>query len=1129
MLAFLARLSGTAPFDVALRHRRTASPVLAGYVPFRAPDPVTTFDDLRVAVGEELHRVRRHDAPAADLVLRYPDLRQSGVHTWPVAIDLCSDEHAESTAPLTIRIARDGTVTWLISSAVLAADTASTLLAAFAVFADGLAEHGPRTAPMLSAADRRALDTRNATTTAYPADRCVTRLLAEQAGRTPDATAVSCGGQLLSYRELDRRVTLLARTLAAAGAAPGGRVGVYLSRSTDLPVALLAVLRTGAAYVPLDPIYPRDRVELMLADAGVHVVVTESALAAELPGRVHTVELDTLPPHAGPVEPFDLATPDGPAYVIYTSGSTGRPKGVCVGHRALTNFLCSMARRPGFGATDRMLAVTTVCFDIAGLELYLPLVTGGRVEIAPADTAADGAALRDLVERSAPTVMQATPATWRMLLAAGWSGHQGLRVLCGGEAFPPDLAEALCARTAQVWNLYGPTETTIWSAVSEVRPGAPITLGAPVANTTLHVLDQHGNPVPDRMPGELHIGGHGLAHGYHDRPELTAERFVTTADGTEVYRTGDLVRYDRRGELEYLGRLDHQVKIRGFRIELGEIDACLSGHPDVAQAVTIARDQRLIGYVVPAPGRRIDTTGLREHAARALPDYMVPAALVALTELPLTPNGKVDRNALPEPVRDSPSRAPRTTLERMLCALFADVLGVDDGVGIDDHFVDLGGTSVSAAALVSRVRAEGRHLEARSLFEYPTPAGLAAFLDPGTDATVDTAVDLAAEVRLADDVTPAAEVVRVVQAPRRILLTGATGFVGAFLLRELTRIPDVTVHCLVRGDDHAHAEGRLVAALARYALTVDLDRVRVEVADLAAAELGLAPGRFDELAREVDVVFHAGAVVNWLHSYADLKATNVVGTEQILRLAARHRSVPVHHVSSMGVFAHRAAGSARHRVEDPTGPADGLITGYQRSKWVAEQLIELARERGLPVSVYRVGRVCGDQETGACQSDDLLWRVLKGSIQVGGVPAGTDLSFDLVPADHVAAALVWLSRRADQAASTHHLTNPHLTTFATMVEALRAAGYPLLDLDRDKWCDLVDADPDNAAHTLLSAFRGTAWQPERTEIPLDPATTLRALATSGLACPPVDTTLLTRHQRFFVRTGFLPHPTDPPA
>jgi thioesterase domain-containing protein/acyl carrier protein len=433
--------------------------------------------------------------------------------------------------------------------------------------------------------------------------------------------------------------------------------------------------------------------------------------------------------------------------VIYTSGSTGRPKGVQVPHRALVNFLTTMAERPGLQEEDVLVAVTTLSFDIAGLELYLPLIRGARVVLASRETAGDPRRLAALLQDSSATVMQATPTTWRMLVDAGWKPARELRALCGGEALPAILAEQLLELGVDLWNMYGPTETTIWSTVRHVTPGSGgPTIGRPIANTTLYILDGNLEPVPIGVPGELYIGGDGLAHGYLERPELTAERFVPhpfdSTSGARIYRTGDLARYRRDGEIEFLGRLDHQVKVRGFRIELGEIETALARHPGVSAAVATTREERpgdvrLVAYVIPTEDAVV-ASELRQFLAETLPGYMVPSTIVSLGEFPLTPNGKIDRKSLPAPTferePDHAYVAPRTDLERQLVTIWEEVLDIQP-IGVTDDFFDLGATSIVAARLFASIELKLRaKLPLAPVFQAPTIERLAKLLesDAGT-------------------------------------------------------------------------------------------------------------------------------------------------------------------------------------------------------------------------------------------------------------------------------------------------------------------------------------------------------------------------------------------------------------
>ncbi|HVG11012.1 MAG TPA: amino acid adenylation domain-containing protein [Thermoanaerobaculia bacterium] len=596
--------------------------------------------------------------------------------------------------------------------------------------------------PLLAGPERQQLVEWNDTRTSFPeGEACLHRLIEAQVERSPDAVAVVCAGERLTYRELDRRANHLAWRLCELGVEPEVPVGIYLDRSLDLPVALLAVWKAGGAYVPLDPAYPRERLAYMLDDSGAPVVLTEPGLLSTVPeSAARAVCLEAGERAAGPAGPTH---PESLAYILYTSGSTGRPKGVQIPHGALVKFLESMRERPGLGVSDRLLAVTSLSFDIAGLELFLPLLVGAEVEIASRETAADGRRL--LARLDTATVLQATPSTWRLLLDSGWQGGRTLKALCGGEALPPALAAEISARAGSLWNMYGPTETTIWSAVhrvgSEAGEGTAVPLGTPIANTTIHVVDPHLRPVPIGVPGELLIGGAGLARGYFGRPDLTAERFIPdpfSGPGARLYRTGDLARWRADGELEFLGRLDHQVKVRGHRIELGEIEAVLARHASVRAALVLVRedvpgDPRLTAFVVGPEGTAQDD--LRAYLRAALPEYMVPAAFVILEALPLLPNGKVDRKALlrsaPAAIpRGVPSALPRTAAEREIAGIWREVLSLP-AVGVQDNFFDLGGHSLLLVRVQRRLRETlGRDLPLVDLFRYPTVASLAGYLSP---------------------------------------------------------------------------------------------------------------------------------------------------------------------------------------------------------------------------------------------------------------------------------------------------------------------------------------------------------------------------------------------------------------
>ncbi|MCX4160101.1 MULTISPECIES: non-ribosomal peptide synthetase [Paraburkholderia] len=752
-------------------------------------DGALRFDELLRSIAQVLKQDYRHQrfpvselnrslglrqsqrAQVFDLSVSYErddhDLRfgSSGAHGYR-----CSNGHEQLPLALNIRENRFDEQAWIhftYNRAYFERDEIEALGARFEHLLHQVLDD-PRVAlaslALPTPAESGQLKQWNAETADLPQDELLHRLFEARVAEAPDAIALGHEGRYLTYADLNAQANRIAHKLIARGVQPDSRVAICVERRPTMVAALLGILKAGAAYVPLDPAYPAERLAYTLRDsAPVAVLVQRDTRDLLGEQAVLAIDLDAdiasdAPTH-NPVVPG--LTAEHLAYVIYTSGSTGQPKGVMVEHRNVANLLHSMRQTLRPEVPARMVALTTLAFDIAGLELFLPLVSGTQIVLLDRATALDPFALDAAIRESGATIMQATPATWRTLLDCGWSGAPDLKALCGGEALPGELAQRLSPKVAALWNVYGPTETTIWSTAALVNSGhvdthASAPIGRPIANTQIYVLDGAGQPVPVGVSGELYIGGAGVARGYFNRDDLTAERFLvdpfSDAPGARMYRTGDLARFLPDGNIEYLGRNDHQVKLRGFRIELGEIEARLSRYDGVREAVVIARedtagDKRLVAYYTVAEQPTHNTTAatpvdaeqLRTHAGAVLPEYMVPSAYVKLAAFPLTPNGKLDRRALPAPEGDAYAarryEAPHGETEQALADVWSQLLGVAQ-VSRTDSFFQLGGHSLLALKVVSRLRQRlSRDVPPDLLFRHPTLSAFAAALDATSTTT----------------------------------------------------------------------------------------------------------------------------------------------------------------------------------------------------------------------------------------------------------------------------------------------------------------------------------------------------------------------------------------------------------
>jgi amino acid adenylation domain-containing protein/thioester reductase-like protein len=1416
------------------------------------------------------------------------------------------------------------------------------------------------------------------------------QVIENQVTLTPDRIAVVFQDHQLTYQELNEKANQLAHYLQKLGVGAETLVGICVERSLEMIVALLAILKAGGAYVPLDPSYPADRIALMVEDSQLPVLITQKHLLknfTQYPDRIVCLEQDAhIIAQYSKQNPSSTVSPENLAYTIYTSGSTGKPKGVQIIHSAVVNFLLSMQAEPGLTSADIILAVTTISFDIAVLELFLPLTVGACTALVSREIASDPIKLAQEIAKSKPTFMQATPATWQMLLAIGWEGKADLKILCGGEAMTRMLANQLLERCGSLWNMYGPTETTIWSMIHKIEPGnESVPIGHAIANTQIYLLEQPCNRkndpiklVPFGVAGELYIGGNGLARGYLNRPELNRERFVrdpfSNKPNARLYRTGDLARYLPDGSIEFIDRVDRQVKIRGHRIELGEIEAALSQHPLVKESAVIAKENKshqksLVAYIAPKsdwqgsrlprqisnldaemslkwqqiwdtaysnsalvqdptfnisgwnnsytgelipanelqewidctvarilelrpqklleigcgtglllfriapqcnhyvstdispqaidyiqqqldhsnqdwsqvtlykqpahaidfiepqafdtvvlnsvvqyfpsihylarvletavkavkpggnifigdvrnlrlleafhtsillyqssaslsteqlkqriqhyinqdrelvidpeffsslnhllpqisqvkiqlkrgiyhnemtkfrydvvlqvgteantlpepvwldwyqqeftlpkirdflaqkqperigikniPNARIsteiaaisllssssypETVGdlsqnlqqlsiqpgidpedlwalahdflyhiwinwstsrsessydvlfqkrlleakvdswegapvanilsaakpiasyannplkvqiyrhivpqLRAFLKKKIPTYMIPSAFVIVDSLPLTPNGKIDRRALPAISQDRPLLdeffvAPRNPIEEKLAAIWASILNIEV-VGISDNFFDLGGNSLLVAQLISEIQDIFRvNLSLEYFFSLPTISSIAkgianaSGLQENLPIHSANSIDLLSDAMLDPEIYSDSLPIDLGLQPQHIFLTGATGFLGSFILSELLQQTEANIYCLVRAENTEEGNIKIHKSLQQYMLNhqVDSDRIIPIIGDLSSPLLGLSSQEFDKLANLIDVVYHSAAFVNLIYPYTALREANVLGTQEVLRLASKVKTKPVHFISTLDVFQTPAYAQKQAILEDEKlNCSEDLYNGYAQSKWVAEKLINIAQERGIPTCIYRLGMIVGHSQTGASKLEDLISRFIKGLIQLRSAP-DFDLAMNLTPVDYVSRAIIYLSKQKQSYGKVYHLVNPGTLFVKDLVQCLQLMGYQVQTIPYAMWqkkLHSLNKVKDSALSPLASLFikMENSIQLSCLEtLVLNKVSCKNAivdLSASQIKCPQMNASLINRYLSYFIQQGFINQP-----
>jgi amino acid adenylation domain-containing protein/thioester reductase-like protein len=984
---------------------------------------------------------------------------------------------------------------------------------------------------------------------------------AEQASRRPDAVAVIAAGSRLTYRELDQAANRLAHYLKDMGAGPETLIGVHADRGVEAVCSVLAIMKAGRGYLPLDPSLPRARLARICAEADPAAILTDRSAKNSFVAGTRVLAVGDLAADLGrrPVTAPEVSLDaDHLCYLIHTSGSAGPAKAVAVSHGSLACVITELAREYRISARDRVVQLAPLAFDTSIEQMMVALACGATLMLPPPRTIGPTDLLRYL-ERKRVSVIDLTPAYWHQVLAIAEPDDRRLRsvrlMITGGEmADPADCRAAMrAAPGARLLNAYGLTETTITSARFDVGagpstiPSAAVPVGRPIGHARIMVLDEKLRPVPGGEAGEIYVGGCGVARGYPGRPALTAERFLPDAAGvagSRMYRTGDLGRWRPDGNLEVTGRVDRQLKVSGFRVEPGEIESVLAEHPDIGQVTVVATGQgpgrtRLAAYyTLRRPGQAPGTGSLRRYLRARLPGYMVPSAFVAL-----------EHPQILAPRRDREER--HTPTQAGLSHLWSELLK-KERVSLEDDFFALGGNSLLAAEMLAHarvmlgIRADHVGPLTRCLLRDPTLRGFARaahdaragrLAADGDRRQVDFAreAELRAPGRLDADPRSGRPSLN---RPREIFLTGSTGFLGTHLLRELLDATSARVWCLVRASDAGHGMARIADAAARHGLPgLPAGRVIPLPGDLAAPRLGLAPGEFRELTRSIDIIYHAGAMVNFIYPYEELRAANVTGTREVIRLAGAAGGIPVHYVSTTAVLAGLGVMGVREVTEDtPLAHADRLRVGYVETKFVAEELLRNAGRAGLPVAIYRPLDITGSRRTGVWNTATEMCALVRFIADTGLAP-GIDLRLDFVPADTCAAAIRHISSIEGATGRTYHLASREHALLGALVYRLRAYGFRVSEVPFGIWVGellryaarhpshpmtaflplFIDRDPESGL-TPAEMYLGHVF-PHYTR-----SNTEWALRGSGIAFPPVDGPLLDRNIGHLIATGYLTAP-----
>ncbi|MDY6934989.1 MAG: amino acid adenylation domain-containing protein, partial [Spirochaetota bacterium] len=1007
---------------------------------------------------------------------------------------------------------------------------------------------------MLTSDEReRILVSFNNTAKPYPLERCVFQMIEDQATRAPDSIAVTFEDKSLTYNELNGKANQLARYLRKLGVGRETMVGMMLDRSLEMMIALLGIMKSGGAYVPIGTEYPDSRVDYILEDTLSPIVLTQERHVHRLSDRnVMSLCLDSQWEDIAKEEASNLSYLSGPedvVYVLYTSGSTGIPKGVACIHQGLCNRLFWMQEEYPLLGDDCILQKTPYTFDVSGWEFFWALMFGARVHFLNPGMEKDPLNIINVISDREITTIHFVPSMLsgflRIMDDENRSCLKSLRrVFCSGEALLAEHRDVFFKYIdCELHNLYGPTEASIDVTYYECSPrdkSSAIPIGRPIANMEVYILDRNMNPVPIGIAGEIYLAGLGLAEGYINKPEKTDEVFIPSAQSRygRLYRTGDLGRWLYDGSIEYLGRIDNQVKIRGNRVELGEIEACLLSYDGIVDVVVVARDdpegnKYLATFYV--SDVEFSTSSLRSHIGENLPDYMIPSRFMLMESLPLTPNGKIDRKALPDinglrPVMERVYAAPRDDLERVLALAWQEVLGIDK-VGIYDNFFDLGGHSLLILKAIAKLKLS-YPITIQDFFDYQTIADLAQKARERME-TEGKESDIS---MTEDDTTIEIEKNRIIPISgqkenlKAVLLTGVTGYLGAHLLYELLNKTNAHVYCLIRGESKEHIIQRVLSTMDFYfnLIEVDCSRITPILGDLEIDGICLDVDDMWMLLEKVDTIVHSAADVRHYGEYSHFEKINVMGTKRLLDLARIGNCKRFHHISTLSISGDYIPNMSQIVFSELDYNRGQVLNNvYGRSKFEAESLVRDATGNGFNATIYRIGALVGDSTTGKFQRSidtNAFYGLIKAIIQMGVVPGDSDGQLDMTPVDSCRDAIVNLMLLPETSGHTFHLYNPNLITINNLREQLSSFGYNIQSLSVEDYATAIQNALENkeleeVVQKLIPYI--TASFTPKTRVKYDNRISSHFLDSVGFRWPSLDRELLKRLIKYCVTTGFV--------